>query len=137
MKKLIWIAALMVAAFTVQAKEVYITANEGTEWYIYNDTFSNEDGGYSFMVLSREVANEKNTGRVFIGVPFEDCAKGFGTMFIRENQREQWGVASPFRLVVRNGEKHTVADILASNICYAGEYLNKQKSTPAMKKVKG
>ena len=131
MKKIAIALALAATVISAQAEEVFLVSNSaGSEyWFAYPETFTKIKDAYSVMVAKR-FANGNPDARMFAAVSFADCAKGYGTLYVKDNERDSWSISSNFSF----SANRTVGDTLAANICNAGKEFEKVNKPVAPKK---
>lgn len=128
MKKIIMVCMFVVSAF-VCADEVHLVTNsaETESWYAYSETFTKVKDGYSVMLVHRFNKANKNDVRSWAGMSFTDCSRGYGSLYTKDSEKDNWEFTSNVSIETAK----TVADIIAANICNAGEKMNKTvKSVP-------
>lgn len=124
MKNKLVLAALAVAlSVPALAEEVHITDNSsGSEsWFAYPETFTVLKDGYSVLGMKRFNHEKRNDVRIYFAVSFEECKKGFGSLYTRENAKQEWSTVSQFNISAGT----TVGDSIATEICTAGKELTK------------
>ena len=124
MKKKLAFAALAIAlTVPALAEEVHIADNSsGSEsWFAYPETFTVMKDGYSVLGVKRFNIEKRNDVRIYFAVTFEECKKGFGSLYTRENPKQDWDLISQFNI----SAGRTVSDAIASEICTAGKELTK------------
>lgn len=135
MKKIVIVTAFLAAIGAAQADEVFLANNSaGAEtWYGYPETLSKITDAYSVLVARRFNNVQKADERMFAAVSFVDCRKGFGSVYVRADEKDSWHIATNFSIEANK----TVGDILAANICNAGRELEKSfKPVPKKQSTK-
>jgi len=131
LKKLAF-SVCMSVAMTANAA-VFIANNEDqtNEWWAYAETVTRLSDGYTVMIGRRFLKESKSEARMYYGVKFADCDKGFGTLYMRETPTSQWSNDT----IVSMRDRITVADIISSEICsvYEKEKTTTKKSSKASK----
>lgn len=116
MKTAIMIASLVVSTSAL-AEPSFIAMNDtGTDvFYGYSETLTNLSDGYSVLVGKRTPNTPEQ--RFYVGVSFQDCRSGFGTLMARASMNDKWAAVS----VVTLESVTTVGDRLALAVCDAGK----------------
>lgn len=116
MKTAIMIASLVVSTSAL-AEPSFIARNDtGTDvFYGYLETLTQLSDGYTVMVGKRTPTTPEH--RFYIGVSFQDCNSGFGTLMARASMNDKWTAVS----VVTLESVTTVGDRLALAACDAGK----------------
>ena len=132
MKKIAIALALATTVISAQAEEVFLVNNsQGTEsWFGYPETFTKLKDAYSVLVAKRFSKADRNDERMYAAVSFSDCARGFGSLYLKDDERDSWRITSNFSI----DANRTVADFLAANICNAGKEFEKVNKPVAPKK---
>ena len=132
MKKIGIALALAVTVISAQAEEVFLASNsQGTEsWFGYPETFTKIKDAYSVLVAKRYSQAGRDDERIFTAVSFSDCARGFGSLYMKNNESDSWRIVSNVSI----SASQTVADIIAANICNAGKEFEKN-SKPVKKQT--
>ena len=134
MKKKIAFAALAIAMTIPSfADEILIADNaEGTEsWFAYPETFTVMKDAYSVLGLKRFNREKRNDLRMYFAVSFEDCKKGFGTLYSRDNPKQNWEMLTQFNVAAGR----TIGDVMATEICETGKEISKPTKKPAQSPV--
>jgi hypothetical protein len=124
----IYAIALALVATTASAEpiELFKSDRGSTSWVMYPETFSKIEDGYAAMIGKRAVNNSKPEVRVFMGVDYETCSKGFGSLYTKESIQDKWKVVSN----VSTKSLATNADAIATAICEVGDEVEKLIKKP-------
>ena len=131
MKKIAIALALAATVISAQAEEVFLTNNSANteSWFGYPESFTKIKDAYSVLIAKR-FANGNPDQRMYAAVSFVDCTKGYGSLYLKDTEKDAWSISSNFSF----SANRTVGDTIAANICNAGKEIEKS-SKPAPKKT--
>ena len=114
----------MLTSLAANAEAVFIAdnADQTKQWWAYVDTITKMPDGYSVMIGMRYTQEKKSEDRLYYGVSFSDCGKGFGTLYVRATQDSEWANDNN----VSMAQPTTVADAIAAEICNVYKKFGKQ-----------
>ena len=109
MKNLIC-SVLLAASFSTHAQVEITSTPDGEVWVGYLETVTfNKDGVY--MMVGHKIPGQ-NEKRMFAGVEISTCQRGFGSIYTKDMQHQDW---EPSTNVSLRG--NTVGDHIASALC--------------------
>lgn len=135
MKKIAIALLLAATTFSAQADEVFLTNNSGNteSWYGYPESFTKIKDAYTILIAKRFNNTNRPDERMFAAVSFVDCARGFGSLYVKDSEQANWFISSNFSIEANR----TVGDTIAGNICNAGrEFEKAQKAAPKKQAAK-
>ena len=105
------IALGLLATFSASAQVDITESEDGTKWVGYPETVEQHTDGVSAM-FGRRIPG-KTESRVFVGITYADCARGYGNIVFRTRPDGNW--TEPTNVTLHSA--NTVADVLASVLC--------------------
>ena len=105
------IASLLAVSFTASAQVDITESEDGTKWVGYPETVEQHSDGVSAM-FGRRFPGKTET-RVFVGITYADCFRGYGNIVFRNQPDGKWGDQTNVTLQ----SVTTVADVLANVLC--------------------
>ena len=129
MKYLIAALALITTSAFSQPVEITKTDNNKVSWVIYPESFTKISDGFAALIAKRDLAGNKSEARMFIGVPFDTCVMGYGSVYAKLSMSEEWQLAQTVTLK----NPTTVADASAKFICEVGRALEEKNKTSKKK----
>lgn len=127
MKKFLAGVCLVCASLSVHAEAILMatSADNTQEWYGYAESFTRVSDAYSVMIGKRfPKSPNKDEERFFVAVSFDDCKRGFGSLYTRDRENQNWAVSSNISM----SDQKTVGDAVAALICEAGKAMKKPKT---------
>lgn len=125
MKKLVLTLSLLAASMGSFAQPIQIAANnENEEWIGFPESFTKIKDGYSILISKRrtDIANPEET-RGYFAVTFDDCKRGHGNLYTRDDTEIDWRVAT----VISTKNMTTVGDQIGATICETGILIDKNR----------
>jgi hypothetical protein len=113
------------------AENVFIASDvDNTRWYMSSSTITRANDGWYIQVTRAYPDKSKMDDRFYVGVIDSDCKNGFGSVYARGNNEEEWVPEYQFNLA----DIDHVSDIIAKNLCSLNVPVKHQKG--AKKPVK-
>lgn len=127
MKKLVLALAILASSVCSLAQPVQIAENtQNEEWIGFPESFTKIKDAYSILISKRrtDIANPEET-RAYFAVSFDDCKRGYGNLYIRDDTESDWRVAT----VISTKNLSTVGDQIGSTICETGTLIDKNRKS--------
>jgi uncharacterized GH25 family protein len=111
---------------TASSVEIFKSDKNTISWVAYPETFYKTQDGYAIMVGRRSVNGAQKETRDFMGVDFDTCKRGYGSLYVKKTVQDEWREAS--NVAIANPV--TNADALAGFICEVGAEVEKIINKP-------
>lgn len=126
MKYSIIIFALVSNLAAAEPVEIFKSDKNTVSWVAYPETFNKVEDGYTIMIGRRSTTGSRKEIREFMGVEFNTCKHGFGSLYSRKTVQDDWQEAANVAIT----DPVTNADGMARFICEVGAEVERIKNKP-------